>query len=174
MKGAFLKCMHDMISLRYGESKWQQIIETAGIPKTVYLFPTVDLDESIVRSIINSACKVLGINLIQIADSFGEFWMNSYAPKIYDSIYKRNKTAKDFLLNIDNIHMAVQYSMKGSEPPRFKYEWKDDNTLIMKYISKRGLLDFAVGFIKGVAKYYKEDIKVKKIVPDQVEIMFNS
>jgi hypothetical protein len=42
----------------------------------------------------------------------------------------------------------------------------------MKYKSKRKLIDFMVGLIKGVGKFYKENLKVKKISDDKVEIIF--
>jgi len=42
----------------------------------------------------------------------------------------------------------------------------------MKYISKRGLIDFMVGLIKGVGKYYREDLKVTKLGNDRVKIVF--
>jgi hypothetical protein len=42
----------------------------------------------------------------------------------------------------------------------------------MKYKSRRGLIDFMVGLIKGVGKFYKEDLKVTKLSSDKVEIVF--
>jgi hypothetical protein len=42
----------------------------------------------------------------------------------------------------------------------------------MKYKSHRNLIDFLVGLIKGVGKFYKEDLKVTKLTNDKVEIVF--
>ncbi len=63
--------------------------------------------------------------------------------------------------------------MENAHPPRFEYDWKDDKTLILKYKSQRGLIDILVGLIKGVGKYYKEDLKVSKISSDKVQIVFS-
>jgi hypothetical protein len=42
----------------------------------------------------------------------------------------------------------------------------------MTYNSRRGLIDIMIGLIKGVGKYYKENLKVTKLGPDKVEIKF--
>ena len=42
----------------------------------------------------------------------------------------------------------------------------------MKYKSHRNLIDFLVGLVKGVGKFYKEDLKVSKLSNDKVEIVF--
>jgi hypothetical protein len=45
-------------------------------------------------------------------------------------------------------------------------------TLIMHYKSHRGLIDFMVGLIKGVGKYFKENLQVRKLGDKRVEIVF--
>ncbi|MEW6067732.1 MAG: heme NO-binding domain-containing protein [Nitrospirota bacterium] len=172
MKGTILKCMGEMVTSLFGEDKWQKILEMSGLRKEKMFLPIGDVDDHLALKIVDSACKVLNINLSQAADAFGEYWMNVYAPKIYGIFYQKNKGAKDFLLDMDNVHVKMTETLQGSQPPRFKYEWKDKNTLIIHYISKRGLIDFVVGLVKGVGKYYKEDLKVTKIGSDMVEVAF--
>jgi len=76
-------------------------------------------------------------------------------------------------LKMDSVHVATTKSIPGANPPRFEYEWKDEKTLIiLKYKSRRSLVDLMVGLIKGVGKFYKEDLKVTKLGSDKVEIAF--
>ncbi len=42
----------------------------------------------------------------------------------------------------------------------------------MTYKSKRGLIDFLVGLIKGVGKYFKENLEVTKLGNNKVKIVF--
>jgi hypothetical protein len=42
----------------------------------------------------------------------------------------------------------------------------------MTYKSPRGLIDFLVGLIKGVGKYFKEDLRVRKLNNTDVEVVF--
>lgn len=75
---------------------------------------------------------------------------------------------------MDHVHTAVTKRLADARPPRFEYEWKDNQTLIMHYKSPRGLIDFMVGLIKGVGKYFEKDLKVTKLGNDKVKIVFPS
>jgi hypothetical protein len=117
-------------------------------------------------------CSVLNISLVQAADAFGDYWSTVYAPKIYGAFYDTAKSAREFLLKMDDVHTIMTSTVSDAHPPRFEYEWKDDKTLIMKYKSRRGLIDFVVGLAKGVGKYYKEDLNATKLGDDRVKITF--
>ena len=136
------------------------------------ILPSSDMDDQVVMSVIKSACDVLNLSLEQVADNFGDYWVNVYTQKIYRVHYLDCNTSKDFLLKMDYVHVMVTNNIPNARPPRFEYEWKDQKTLIMKYKSHRNLIDFLVGLIKGVGKFYKEDLKVTKLTNDKVEIVF--
>lgn len=172
MKGVIATCLAELVKEKFGEDKWEAALEGAGLDKKTVFFAVQDVDDEAVLKVVNSVCEVLGISLAQAADAFGDYWVNIFAPRVYGAYYKGVDSAKDFLLKTDYIHEASTRSIKGAHPPRFEYEWKDNKTLIMKYISHRGLIDFMVGLIKGVGKYYKEDLKVTKLGDDRVEIVF--
>ncbi len=130
------------------------------------------MEDALVMKIIDSICNVLGISQEQVFDAFGEYWMCSYAPQIYSVYYRNVNSAKDFLLNMDKVHCDTTKSLKDATPPRFEYEWRDEKTLVMKYKSERGLIDLMVSLIKGVGKYFKEDLKIRKLGNDKVEVVF--
>ena len=172
MKGVIVNCLAEMVKEKFGEDKWQDALEKAGLDRKSIFFTIQDVDDNAALKIVDSVCKVLSISLVQAADAFGDYWINVFAPKIYGAYFKGADSAKDFLLKMDRVHQTTTRSLPGARPPRFGYEWKDDNTLIMKYKSHRRLIDFMVGLIRGVGKYYKEDLKVTKLGHDKVEIVF--
>ena len=172
MKGVIATCLAELVKDKFGEDKWEAALEGAGLDKKTVFLAVHDIDDEAVLKVVNSVCKVLNISLVQAADAFGDYWVNVFAPRVYGSYYKGADSAKDFLLKMDYVHEATTRTTKGARPPRFEYEWKDNKTLIMKYISHRGLIDFMVGLTKGVGKYYKEDLKVTKLGDDRVEIVF--
>ena len=98
--------------------------------------------------------------------------MTSFAPKVYFAYFVGIQSAREFLLKLDAVHSRVTKTIENARPPRFLYEWKDDKTLIMTYKSERGLIDFAIGLIKGVGKYFKEDINVVKVDNDKAKVTF--
>ena len=172
MKGTIVKCLEDLVIAKFGKDKWEKSLEEAGIDKATIFLPIVDVDDSQVLKVVSAVCKTLNISLAQAADAFGDYWVNHYAPKIYKAYYRRANSAREMLLNMNGVHMEVTSSIENAHPPRFGYEWKDDRTLIMTYHSKRGLIDVLVGLVKGVGKYYKENLKVRKLGNTSVEIVF--
>lgn len=172
MKGVIVKCLGELVREKFGKDKWEDALERSGLDRDSIFLATEDVDDIVALKIVDSVCKVLNISLIQAADAFGDYMVNVFAPKIYAPYYRGVNSAKEFLLNMDKVHVNTTGTKKNARPPRFEYEWKDDNTLIMKYKSERGLIDFMVGLIRGVGKYYKEDLTVTKLGTDKVEIVF--
>ena len=172
MKGTIVKCLEELVSTNFGRDKWEKSLEDAGLKDSTMILAISDVDDLQVMRIVEAVCKNLNISLAQAADAFGDHWVNVYSQKMYSQYYEINKTAKDFLLDMDNVHVAMTKTMKDARPPRFNYEWKDDKTLIMHYRSHRGLIDFAVGLSRGVGKFYNENIRVTKLGPDKVQVVF--
>lgn len=173
MKGVIADCLGKLVSNKFGKEKWQDSLELAGLPPYTSFLATQDIPDESIMKVIESVCKVLDINLQQAADVFGDYWMNDYAPHIYGVYYRQSKSAKQFLLNMDDVHRMTTENIPNAHPPRFTYEWEDDDTLIMNYESKRGLIVFLIGLIKGVGKYYKENLEVKQMGDNRVQVVFS-
>jgi hypothetical protein len=172
MKGVIASCLGELVKTKFGKDKWGDALEKAGLERNTVFLATENVPDAAVLKVVDSVCKVLNISLEQAADAFGDYWVNVFAPKVYSIYFTGVKSAKDFLLKMDDVHKITTETMKDARPPRFDYEWKDDKTLIMKYKSHRGLIDFLVGLIKGVGNYYKENLIVRKLGNDRVEIVF--
>ena len=172
MKGVIALALKEMVVEKFGPEKWKNTLIKAGIDKEPLILPITNVDDSVVLKIVDSVCNVLNISLIQAADAFGDYWVNVYSQKIYRVYYLDCKTAKEFLLKMDEVHATVTKNIPNAHPPKFEYEWKNEKTLIMKYKSQRGLIDFMVGLIHGVGKFYGETLKVTKLGDDKVEIIF--
>ncbi|MCP4349607.1 MAG: hypothetical protein GY795_29350 [Desulfobacterales bacterium] len=172
MKGIIADCMEKLVIEKKGRNKWEQILEKSGLDKNIYFLPTQDIDDNMVIKVVGSVCTVLGKSLSEVANAFGIYWVNYYAPKIYYSYYGNAKTAKEFLLRMDEVHQQVTRRIANAHPPRFDYEQPDDDTLIMIYKSERNLLDFVIGLVKGVGKYFNEDLKITKIGENKIKIKF--
>jgi hypothetical protein len=172
MKGVIALCAKELVVDKFGKDKWDEILKNAGLETEPLILPITNVDDNLVMEIVKSIGKVLNLSLEQVADAFGDYWVNVYSQKMYANYYKQAENAKDFLLKMDDLHTAMTKNMEGAKPPHFEYEQPADNILIMKYHSNRGLVDFVVGLAKGVAKYYGEDVEVSKEDSDKVKIVF--
>lgn len=172
MKGVIVMCLERLVKEKFGKDKWEASLEKAGLMKNSIFLAGQDIDDQIVMQVLKNTCEVIEITLQQAADAFGEYWVNSFAPKIYKDHYKGVTSAKQFLKKMDEVHKISTREIEGAQPPRFDYEEIDDTTMIMTYKSHRGLIDIMIGLIKGVGKYFHEQLKVNKLNENKVEIIF--
>ena len=131
-----------------------------------------DVDEKLTMDLLTKMPSVLGITFQQVCDAFGDYWVNAYVPKVYFGYIENYKTAKDFLLGMDTIHQQVTREVPNAHPPRFDYEEKGTDTLLMTYKSERGLVDLFISVVRGVGIYYKQELKITKHGDKLVEIQF--
>jgi hypothetical protein len=148
------------------------LLQEAGVKPNTMFLPFLDVEDATVTKLIDVLCRQQHLALQQVADAFGRYWVNVYSQTLYATHYKQHKTAKDLLLSMDEIHVKMTKTIKDARPPRFRYEWKDKKTLIMHYKSHRGLNDLLVGLVRGAGSFYREELQVKKIGLDKVEIVF--
>lgn len=172
MKGTIVCCLAELVQTKFGENMWKQLLTSNGLDAGKVFTTNENVDDGVVIQIITSLCKQANITPEQAAEVFGDFWVNVYAPKMYPIFLKRNKNALSFLLDMDNVHFYMTKTMKGAEPPHFKYERLSDDRLRMQYESKRGLFHIFIGLIKGVAHYYKEKIEIEQQGDNQVVLRF--
>jgi hypothetical protein len=172
MKGVIAACLAELVKEKFGKDKWDAALEDAGLAPTTIFMPSSNIEDEAVLKVVSSACKVLNITMIQAADAFGDYWVTTYAPKVYKAYYRGKPNAREFLTNMDYVHKTVTERVSDAHPPRFDYEWKDDNTLIMSYKSSRGLIDFFVGLVKGVGHHFNEKLVITKLGNTKVKIVF--
>lgn len=172
MKGVVAQCLSEVVIAKHGGDKWKEILARAGVDRNITILATSDMDDATVMKIMQATCEVLKTSRQQVADAFGEYWVNTFAPRIYSAYYKGAKTARDFLLKMDDVHDMATRNTPNARPPRFTYQWLDNKTLIMGYSSHRNLVDLLVGLIRGVGIYFKENLVVTKESETKVKIVF--
>ena len=171
MKGTIVKCVDERVTTRFGRESWEDALEEAGLDRATLILPVADVDDAVVMRIVKSVCKTLDLTLEQAADAFGDYWVNVYSQRMYGDFYKKHKNARDFLLDMNNVHVLMTGAMANAKPPRFTYEWKDGKTLIVGYQSHRGMVAFAVGLIKGVGKFYNQRLSVRALNDKEIEVV---
>jgi hypothetical protein len=122
--------------------------------------------------VVGNACKVLGLSVTQAADAFGDYWVNSYAPKIYSVYFNRHKKAIDFIKGMEQVHKETTQAIPNAHPPRFEFKDIDARTVLVTYKSARNMIDFYIGLVKGVANRFKTSIDIEKISASQVKLTF--
>jgi hypothetical protein len=171
MKGPIVKCLEEAVS-KHGADKWKTTLAKAGIPNA--FFGTLDdVDDKVVLDLVHAAASVLGIPVAAAMEAFGEHWSFTYAPSIYGVYFDKAKSARELLLNLASIHVKMTANMKNAAPPQFTYDDSSPDTLVMTYSSKRGMVALMPGLVRGVGKYYKEQLDVV-LEGNHVKVQFRS
>ena len=172
MKGTIHKSIEKLVIEKFGIEKWNDCLASVGLDEDHVFMINDDVDEKLTMDLLTKMPSVLGITFQQVCDAFGDYWVNAYVPKVYFGYIENYKTAKDFLLGMDTIHQQVTREVPNAHPPRFDYEEKGTDTLLMTYKSERGLVDLFISLVRGVGIYYKQELKITKHGDKLVEIQF--
>ncbi len=175
MKGTITNCLAELVETQFGKEKWSAILADAALSAraTSFRMTVSDVPEDQVGRLLESTCKVLGINAAQAADAFGEYWCCTYAPRVYQQIVNRFKNARDMILGMDEVHVEMTKTIPNARPPRFNYKWENPNTLVVEYKSSRNWVDIYAGLVRGVGKHFKEKLSVTKIDSSHVKVLFS-
>jgi hypothetical protein len=74
---------------------------------------------------------------------------------------------------LDEVHVMMTATIPNAHPPRFEYQWEGESTLNVTYHSQRNLIDIYIGLVKGVGKFFKEQLIVTKLSQHHVRIKFS-
>ena len=148
--------MKELVTNKFGSTKWKDSLKKAGIPETKTYSTLDDVEDAEVLGIMKGISEAGSLTMTRVMEAFGEFWSTVYAPGIYKTYFTSLKSTRDFLLNLDRIHVAMTQRVPSARPPRFTYEWEGEKHLIMHYKSSRGLVALMPGLIRGLGIYYKD------------------
>lgn len=172
MKGIVVDCLKSLVSDSLGTDKWKEIMILSDVSPDKQYRMVDDIDDELVLKMFGKTCEVGQLSFEQACDAYGDYWVNAYMPKLYPDFYIGVKSAKQFLMKLDEIHATMTKKLENAKPPRHQYQWRNGNTLVMSYDSERGLIDLFIGAVKGVARFYEEEVQIRKIDEQRVEINF--
>jgi hypothetical protein len=171
MMGTIAACMQYLVTKTFGVAKWKETLRHAGIPDSKLYSTLEEVPDAQIMAIMKGIATANSITIEEVMAAFGEHWSNVFAPKIYPAYFAGAKSTRELLVGLDNVHVQITNRMKGAKPPRFRYEWKGDNDLIMYYQSSRGLVALMPGLIAGLGKHFKDNPSVK-VAGNAVHIHF--
>lgn len=167
--------MKATLDAKLGAEVTKQVIKAAGLDQqaTMLRMPIIDIPDSHFHRLFAATLKVTGLTAEQGCDAFGEYWCCDYAPKLYAPYLQRFKNAREMILGLDALHVAVTRAVPNARPPRFVTTWRDDQkTLDVEYKSERAMIDVYVGLARGVGKYFGEVMTVTKQSETHATIVF--
>jgi methyl-accepting chemotaxis protein len=173
MKGVVVGSIKDYYISKKGEDEWFNLLEQVGLDRHKLILASTDFEDASVEKIIDKMADSLQLNTEKLLKELGEYFVTNSTQKLYRYFYKKHNNAKDFLLDMDKLHVQMTSVINEAKPPRFDFEEKDEKTLIIKYKSHRNMLSYVEGAAIGVGKVYNNKLTVNKIGDDKIEVKFN-
>lgn len=162
MKGIIFNLLEEFITENLGESAYEKILEQCQLTtQEPFVGPGSYPDEDLM-AIAGKTIETMGVTADEALRAFGRFCFPRMVGKYPEFVNPFNHP-KPFLKSIDSVvHVEVKKLYKDAEPPCFVYEDPADDTLVIKYSSKRKLCKFMEGLIDGVADHFKSPIQYEQ------------
>ena len=164
MYGLVNKAVEDLVCSRFGEETWAQIQDRAGVDVVGFVSMEPYPDE-ITYKLVAAASEVLGAPVSALLEAFGEHWILYTAREGYGELISMFGTSlREFLGNLDNMHMRVGLSFPQLRPPSFIVRDVAPGVVELEYHSSReGLAPMVVGLLKGLGKSFDVAVRVEHV-----------
>ncbi len=159
MKGTVVSSWVESCRALFGDAVVLDALKTNNVSADHIFTPLEDVEDKIAKGIVDYVGNTLGKNHKEIWFTMGEENIKTFS-KNYPGFF-RHESAYQFLKSMNDVHVIVMKRFKGAVPPALDLVTTSSHEVLFTYRSKRGMADYLVGLLSGVAKYYKEDIKVK-------------
>src|ERR1700761_8886775 len=104
MYGLINKAIHDLVTTRFGDAKWQEICHKAGVTDAAFVSMEKYPDETTYR-LVGAASEVLATPAEDVLELFGEYWTVYSAEAGFGHLLEfAGSNLVDFLRNLDNMH----------------------------------------------------------------------
>jgi len=173
MKGTIVNCLRELICERHGEEQWRAIMRRSGLDEDIRFMYSSDVEDRAILGVIDNACVALGITRAKAADTFGDYWINTYAVKIYKSYFAHFTSFRQFMEGLDELHQRITDDIPNAHPPRFEVVNIGRGHLRLRYVSSRGLTDFAAGLVRGIGRYFNLEVEAVIRSPEELEVRFH-
>jgi len=161
MHGIIFNQFNQFVVKTYGIYTWGQICDKLD-SKSLH-FPTQVYADEEFFDIVQAAAAQIKIGKEELMIAFGEFIAPTLL-KVYSASIQPSWTIFDLLEHTENtMHKAVRWADKLADPPKLVCQRVTVNEVVIDYSSRRKMVAFGVGIIKGLSKSYNEKLDITRI-----------
>lgn len=151
MYGMVNKAIEGLVTEKFGEDTWFDVVERAGVEEESFISMDPYPDE-VTYKLVGAASEVLETPADALLEAFGVYWIKYVGQKGYGPMMDlERKTLAEFLSGLDAMHSRVAAAMPKLKPPSFKLNIVSEQLYELGYYSDRpGLGPMVVGLLKGL------------------------
>lgn len=162
MYGIVNKAIEDLITVNFGEEKWEIIKEKSGVDIDFFI-SSEPYDDDITFKLAIATSEEMEMTVSEVLVAFGEWWIIKTTSEKYPGLMDSGgSNFKEFIVNLPNFHNRVMLIYPKLTPPEFKVSDVTENSVHLHYFSKReGLQEFVRGLLQGIAKLHHTEIQLE-------------
>lgn len=168
MKGTVVSSWMESSRQLYGNSVVDGALEKFGFDRNYIFSPLEDVEDSKAKGMVDYIGSAVGMGKAEIWGKMGEENIKTFSQN-YPGFF-RHENAYSFLKSMNDVHAIVMKRFKGATPPVLDMEMVSPTQVMFIYRSKRGMGDYLAGLLKGVAAYFREDIRIERVLVTDSEI----
>ncbi|WP_266205522.1 heme NO-binding domain-containing protein [Pontibacter kalidii] len=161
MHGSIFLFLKRYLESRHDYSTWIRILEEEGIDRVAapyQMHGTYPVSE--LYTIMAKGALLEGIPYPEFQQDFGEFLVPDLL-LVFKKFVNPSWKTYDMLQYIgSHMHGSIKLENADTNPPPLYVTKVGKNTLIIDYHSKRRMAGFAIGIVKGLARYFQEADRV--------------
>ena len=165
MKGIVFSEFFELVENRFGYDMVDTIIENANLPHNGIYVSGGTYPHGEMVSLVVALSNESKIPVPKLLEVYGEYLFGRLM-SLYPALAADKNNPIEFMAGIDNyIHVEVRKLYPDAELPKFETIECNDNSIVLDYISERGMQDFGVGLMKGCGAFFKTalDIRYEKV-----------
>lgn len=161
MYGLIHRAVRDMVITNFGAERWNRILLDANANEEHFMSMQA-YDDSIVLSLVGSACKELNMEPAVVLEAFGRHWIKDTAKKTYANLLKSyGDTLWEFVDNLNFMHDRISTTFPAFRAPMFELQPFSDTEARLIYTSTRqGLTPFVIGLLRGLAIEFGDELDI--------------
>ena len=158
MHGILFKGLKDFVVEGYDEATWDRIRAEAGVDRRQYTPVTSYPDEEL-YALVEAAVAVSGREQSELLRAYGRFLVPTLL-EMYGVFVDDAWIGAELVVNVETaIHRALRRGTSLEyDPPEITAERVDDDVVVVRYRSDRGLCDVGIGLLEGIGDYHDESI----------------
>jgi hypothetical protein len=162
MYGLVNKAIEDLIRTQHGTEAWDQIRAAAGLDDDTFV-SMKQYPDAVTYALVGAASGVLGLPAEQVLEAFGRYWITYTASEGYGELLTMGgKNVRQFLVNLDALHVRVGHSFENLRPPDFYCTNVSEASLVLHYVSPRdGLAHLVIGLLQGLGERFGQKLSIE-------------
>ncbi len=169
MYGLLLEGLYDYIVKKFGEEKWTQAREKAGVRHATFSTQKT-YSETVLPRVAKAASDILGVEPDHLMYLMGDWFVTFVGQYGYDMMLKvLGRRMRDFLNGLDNLHEYLRLSYPKIKAPSFHISDETPDGLTLHYRTKRkGYAHYVRGQIEKVGKeFFQIQIEVQVLMAEE-------